>query len=161
MTEGTIEERGEGTADAGADWMDMRAEHRIRQIQQVVLKMLSTGHTVDHVAGVLVEAGLAEDLARQVAESGQAAITAHQASPQAQADAMWVYKEKVKAGFAFLVGGTLVTAGTYLVAAPGESYVITIGMLVGGVVYLVEGLGGLSIGLLRVGCSRIGRLFAR
>jgi len=55
-------------------------------------------------------------------------------------------RTNVRHGGYWLVGGVLVTALTYLVASPGESYVVAWGAILFGGIQFLRGLGGIRAG---------------
>jgi hypothetical protein len=92
-----------------------------------VARRLREGQTAEHVIGMLLEEGLAQDEIRAVFDGAAKILRAENAHKDKLYGAMW------------LVGGLMVTLVSYSAASNGGSYLVATGAIIYGAVRLVRG----------------------
>jgi len=116
-------------ADLNAADLGLTAEQQLARISDFVRQEMERGWEIEALESRLLELGLDRDaLAAAIAATGDPALARKMA------------RRKVKEGSIWLLGGLFVTFVSFSSASPGETYIITWGAVLYGLVRLFQGL---------------------
>jgi hypothetical protein len=109
---------------------DASEAERVRELYRYAAELMKAGRPVAEIRLKLLEKGLNEESAVVVINS----LVALRSRARVEAG-----RRNILRGALWCVGGIVVTAGTYLLAAPGETYIVAWGAIVFGAIQFIRG----------------------